>query len=611
MNSTSTMMNSTDRLIDTLRREVRDPVTLRELEARLGRSPGGRDALEECLQSLVASGEAIRLDERHYAAPGTDIRLTLEKHDIPDDHDPSAIAAAKRLGKAVRKSDLKGRTDFRTLPTVTIDGETARDFDDAITLEPLSGGRVRLGVHIADVAHYVVEGSALDRDARDRATSVYFPDRAVHMLPPPLATGLCSLRPGVDRLVQSCLMDVDRRGKVVRYEMHDGVIRSDERMTYADVDAILSDPAAPQRRRYRKLIPFFEQLAELTARLTKRRRARGALDIDVPVATFQRDDEGRVAAIVADQRTTANRIIEECMLLANETVASHLERMRMPALYRVHEPPDPEKVERLDVFARSLGQSLGAPPDQVTPAHFQRLLDRMRGEPAERAVGLLTLRTMQRARYDATNLGHFGLASGSYTHFTSPIRRYPDLLVHRALRESRAGGLTATERSERLAALAELAKQTSELERRAEEAEREVVRWQQSRFMADKVGDTFVGYVIGVTSFGLFVELVDPFVDGMVHISTMADDYYRFDENRHLWRGEASGRVYRLGDRVEVQLVRVDRDRRQSELALTEILESVSRRRDGRTPRPRRRRLDRPPADRRPRTRRRPGVGRR
>lgn len=604
-------MISTERLLDTLRAGIPEPVTPAELEARLGLPPRGRDALEESLRTLVARGALIRLDEKRYALPGTDVRITLEKHGIPDDHDPAAVEEAKRLGKAVRKSDLKDRTDFRALPTVTIDGETARDFDDAITLEPLSRGRVRLGVHIADVAHYVAEGSALDRDARARGTSVYFPDRAVHMLPPPLATGLCSLRPGVDRLAQSCLMELDRRGKVVRYEMHDGVIRSDERMTYTDVDAILSEPGSPQRRKYRKLIPFFEQLAKLTGVLTKRRRARGAIDMDVPVATFQRDDEGRVAGIVADQRTTANRIIEECMLLANETVAAHLERTRMPSLYRVHEPPDPEKVERLDTFARSLGHSLGAPSDQVTPAHFQRLLDRMRGQPAERAVGLLTLRTMQRARYDAGNLGHFGLASGSYTHFTSPIRRYPDLVVHRALRASRAGGLTAKERRERLAELRELAKQTSELERRAEEAEREVVRWQQSRFMADKVGDTFAGYVIGVTGFGLFVELVEPFVDGMVHISTMADDYYRFDEAHHLWRGEGSGRVYRLGDRVEVQLVRVDRDRRQSELALTEILESVSRRRDGRAPRPRRRRIDRPPTERRARTRRRPDVGRR
>ncbi len=602
-------MISADRLLDRFRERIREPVTLRDLQLQLALPSRGRDALSQCLDTLVARGALIRLDEEHYALPGADVRITIEKHGIPDDHDPAAIAEAGRLGTTVGKFDLDGRIDFRTLPTVTIDGESARDFDDAITLERLSRGRVRLGVHIADVAHYVVAGSALDHDARTRGTSVYFPDRAVHMLPEALATGLCSLKPGVERLVQSCLMEIDRRGKVLHYEIHDGVIQSDERMTYADVDAILSEPASPQRRQYRKLTRLFEQLAELTAVLTKRRRARGAIDIDVPVATFQRDDEGRVAAIVADQRTTANRIIEECMLIANETVAAHLERTRTPALYRVHESPDPEKVERLDTFARSLGCGLGAPPDQVTPAHFQKLLDRMRGEPAERAVGLLTLRTMQRARYDATNLGHFGLASSSYTHFTSPIRRYPDLLVHRALRASRAGRLTVKERRERLATLPELAKQTSELERRAEDAEREVARWQRSRFMADKVGETFNGYVIGVTGFGLFVELVEPFVDGMVHISSMADDYYVFDEDHHLWRGEANGKVYRLGDRVEVQLVRVDRDRRQLELALTDIVEAAARRRDGRPPR--RRRIDRPPTDRRPRTRGRSNLQRR
>ena len=603
-------MLSPDQLLEAFREQIRKPVTLLELKARLALPSHRREVLEQSLDTLLARGALIRLDEARYGLPGADVLITLEKHEIPDEHAPSAIAEAKRMGRTVKAQDLQGRTDFRALPTVTIDGETARDFDDAITLEPLSRGRARLGVHIADVAHYVAEGSALDHDARSRGTSVYFPDRAVHMLPNALATGLCSLKPKVERLVQSCLMVIDGRGKVVGCEIHDGVIQSDERMTYTDVDAVLSDPASPQRRKYRKLVPLFEHLAAVAALLTKRRRARGAIDMDVPVATFQRDDEGRVAAIVADQRTTANRIIEECMLIANETVATHLERTRMPTLYRVHEQPDPEKVERLDTFARSLGHSLGAPPDQVTPAHFQKLLDRMHGELAERAVGLLTLRTMQRARYESTNLGHFGLASSAYTHFTSPIRRYPDLLVHRALRASRAGKLTAEDRRVRLAALPELAKQTSELERRAEEAEREVVRWQKTRFMADKVGDAFVGYVIGVTGFGLFVELVDPFVDGMVHISSMADDYYRFDEDHHLWRGEATGKVYRLGDRVEVQLVRVDRDRRQLDLALTDILESVARRRDGRTPRARRRRVDRPPTDRR-RTSRGPRAQRR
>lgn len=595
-------MLTADQVLDALKR-VKKPFTLPDLEVRLEWPVHRRDALEERLETLIGRGALIRLDEDRYARPGEDVRITLEKYGIPDEPDPNAVHEAKQLGASVKKEDLRGRTDFRKLPTVTIDGETARDFDDAITLEPRSKGRVRLGVHIADVAHYVAEGSALDRDARARGTSVYFPHRAVHMFPPQLATGLCSLKPRVDRLVQSCLMEIDGRGKLLDYEIQDGVIRSNGRMTYAEVDAILADREAPQRRAYRALVPLVERMAELAATLTRRRRARGAIDVDVPVASFQQDDEGRVEAIVADQRTTAHRIIEEFMLIANETVATHLERTRMPALYRVHEPPDPEKVDRVDMFVHSLGYSLGAPSDQVTPAHFQKLLDRVRGEPAERAVALLMLRAMQRARYEASNLGHYGLASAAYTHFTSPIRRYPDLVVHRALRVSRAGRLTATERRERRAELPELGKQASDLERRAEEAEREVVRWRMVQFMADKVGDPFTGYVIGVTGFGLFVELVEQFVEGMVHISTMADDYYVFHEDHHLWRGENTGKVYRLGDRVDVQLVRVDRDRRQLDLALLDILESVGRRRDGRMPRrrrPRYQRVDRPSTVRRP-----------
>ena len=595
-------MLTADQVLDALKR-VKKPFTLPDLEVRLEWPVHRRDALEERLETLIGRGALIRLDEDRYARPGEDVRITLEKYGIPDEPDPNAVHEAKQLGASVKKEDLRGRTDFRKLPTVTIDGETARDFDDAITLEPRSKGRVRLGVHIADVAHYVAEGSALDRDARARGTSVYFPHRAVHMFPPQLATGLCSLKPRVDRLVQSCLMEIDGRGKLLDYEIQDGVIRSNGRMTYAEVDAMLADREAPQRRAYRALVPLVERMAELAATLTRRRRARGAIDVDVPVASFQQDDEGRVEAIVADQRTTAHRIIEEFMLIANETVATHLERTRMPALYRVHEPPDPEKVDRVDMFVHSLGYSLGAPSDQVTPAHFQKLLDRVRGEPAERAVALLMLRAMQRARYEASNLGHYGLASAAYTHFTSPIRRYPDLVVHRALRVSRAGRLTATERRERRAELPELGKQASDLERRAEEAEREVVRWRMVQFMADKVGDPFTGYVIGVTGFGLFVELVEQFVEGMVHISTMADDYYVFHEDHHLWRGENTGKVYRLGDRVDVQLVRVDRDRRQLDLALLDILESVGRRRDGRMPRrrrPRYQRVDRPSTVRRP-----------
>jgi len=533
--------------------------------------------------------------------PGVDTELVIRKFGIPDDHRDAAIAEARKLGSLVRPRDIKGRHDFRACQTVTIDGETARDFDDAITLEKLPNGRFWLGVHIADVSHYVPEGSALDAAAYERGTSVYFPDRAVHMFPEELSTGLCSLNPDVDRLVQSCLMEIDARGTVCRYEIHDGVIHSDARMTYTDVNAILVDRDPDTRARYVSLVPMFELMGELFEALNARRRRRGSIDFDLPAAEFLMDDEGRVEAIVAVERNQAHRIIEECMLIANETVASHLEEEGTPSLFRVHESPDPLKVEEFEDFTTSLGYSLGAPSEGVAPRHFQRMLQRLRGKPEERPVAFLMLRTMKQARYDIQNRGHFGLAVPSYTHFTSPIRRYPDLVVHRALRETRPGVRSVSARAARSEALLEVASHTSEVERRAEDAEREVVQWKKVRFMADKVGDEFTGYVTGVTAFGLFVELVEHFVEGLVHISSMADDYYTFFERQHELRGEKSRKVYRLGDVAEVQLVRVDREHRKLDLALVEVLERV-RCHEAR-PRPRKS-AGRPKQERRPRGRR-------
>ena len=521
--------------------------------------------------------------------PGVDVRLILRKYSIPDAHEPEAIKEARRLGSEVRQRDRRGRTDFRRQTTVTIDGETARDFDDAITLERLTNGHFWLGVHIADVSHYVAEGSALDRAAYDRATSVYFPDRAVHMFPAELSTGLCSLNPQVDRLVQSCLMEIDEQGAVVRYEIHDGVVHSDARMTYTEVDSILSQDGAVARVTYGAFVPLFELMAELFLVLQGRRQRRGSIDFDLPAARFQLDDKGKVEAILPGARTTAHRLIEEFMLVANETVAVELGRCDVPSLYRVHEPPDPLKVEEFEAFASSLGYNLSAPVNALTPGCFQRLLERVRGEPEERPVAALMLRTMQQARYDPANQGHFGLAASAYTHFTSPIRRYPDLVVHRSLRAAQQGTVSPARRRDWLEELPETARHTSDRERRAEEAERELVQWKKVRFMADKVGDEFSGYVTGVTAFGLFVELVEQFVEGLVHISSMADDYYRFDESQHLLQGENSGKIYRLGDLVCVQLVRVDRDHRQLELGLTEVLESVRLGEGGRVAHSRRR----------------------
>jgi ribonuclease R len=508
-------------------------------------------------------------------APGVDTEIIIRKHGIPDEHSEEAITEAIRLGSAVRERDLRGRTDFRHLQTVTIDGEHARDFDDAITIEKLANGHYWLGVHIADVSHYVEEGSALDREAYERGTSVYFPERAVHMFPSELSTGLCSLNPHVDRLVQTCFMEVTRRGEVVRSEFHDGVINSDERMTYTAVNAILTDRDPELLERYAQLVPMFELMKELFEILNSARHRRGSIDFDLNETEIIMDSGGMVEAIVALERNVAHRLIEEFMLLANETVASYLDASEAPALYRIHEEPDLLKVAKFEEFIATFDLSLGAQLSALRPRHFQKLIEKISGKPEEKPIAFLMLRTMQKARYSPQNSGHFGLAAPSYTHFTSPIRRYPDLVVHRALRSARHQLLNEEQKEAASEDLPEVARHTSEMERRADDAERELLQWKKVRFMADKVGDEFEGFVTGVAAFGLFVELVEHYVEGLVHISTMADDYYRFVETAHMLRGENTQKSYRLGDKVGVRVLRVNMDARQIDLGLVDILERV------------------------------------
>jgi ribonuclease R len=542
-----------------------------------GAEPGQMVTVEVTRWPTPTRGPAGRIVEvlGSIDDPGVDTEIILRKYGIPDAHSEEAVQEARRLGGAVREKDIAGRTDFRDRTVVTIDGEHARDFDDAISIERLKNGHYWLGVHIADVAHYVHDGGALDTEAYERGTSVYFPERAVHMFPEELATGLCSLRPHVDRLVQSCLMEVTPHGDVVRYEMHDGVIRSDARMTYTAVNAILTDRDPETMRQHHELVPMFELMRELFEILNARRTRRGSVDFDLPEAEVVLNEDGFIENIIASERNVAHRLIEEFMLLANETVAHHLESKGMPALYRIHEPPDPLKVLQFEEFVGAFGFSLAAPETGVKPMHFQTLVNRIRGNPAERPIAFLMLRTMQKARYDAVNVGHFGLAAPSYTHFTSPIRRYPDLVVHRLLRELRQTRVADDRKAELDEDLPEVGRHTSERERRAADAERELLQWKKVRFMADKVGDIFDGYITGVAPFGLFVELIDHYVEGMVHVSTMADDYYRFREQQHVLFGENTKKTYRLGDRVTVQIVRVDMERRQIDLGLEDVLEKV------------------------------------
>lgn len=542
-----------------------------------GASPGEMVSLELTRWPTSTRGAIGRVAEvlGDIDAPGVDIEVIIRKHGIPDAHSAEAVREAVGLGGVVSERDLRGRTDFRPLLTVTIDGEHARDFDDAITIEKLPNGHYWLGVHIADVSHYVRESSALDREAYERGTSVYFPERAVHMFPSELATGLCSLNPRVDRLVQSCFMEVDRRGEVVRSEFHDGVINSNERMTYTDVNKILTDRDPALLERYAPLVPTFELMRDLFHVLNDARRRRGSIDFDLNEAEIIMDAGGMIEAIIALQRNVAHRLIEEFMLLANETVATYLESQSAPALYRIHEEPDVLKVAKFEEFISGFGISLGAPLTALRPRHFQKVLERVHDKPEERPIAFLMLRTMQKARYAPENAGHFGLAAASYTHFTSPIRRYPDLVVHRALRAARHGLLSEEQREEWAEDLPEVARHTSERERRADDAERELLQWKKVKFMADKVGDEFEGYVTGVAAFGLFVELIEHYVEGLVHVSTMADDYYRFVESAHMLRGENTQKVYRLGDKVRVQVTRVNMDDRRIDLGLVGILERV------------------------------------
>jgi ribonuclease R len=506
--------------------------------------------------------------------PGVDLKVVMAKYSLPDAFPAEVETEAARVPKEVRPEDIEGRTDFRSWQTVTVDPDTARDHDDAISLDRLPNGHWRLAVHIADVAHYVRPGSPIDQEAYLRGTSVYFPDRVVPMLPHALSSSICSLVENQDRLTQSVVMDLDAAGHVRKAEYHDGVIRSAARMTYQQVQKSV-DGDAELRGRFAPLVPLFERMDALAKLMRRLRYERGSLDFDLPETKLVLDEAGAMTGVVAAERLDSMRVIEEFMLAANEAVATELTRTGTPSLFRIHEPPDPERVEEFAELIASFGYRMPGNPDDFRPQDFQAVLRQVAGKPEEKLVSYLLLRTMKLARYHEENLGHFGLATDTYCHFTSPIRRYPDLVVHRSLRALRhrrpadaTKGLPA--------ALLEMGKHLSDMERRATDAERELIEWKKVRFMADKAGEVYTGYVTGVQAFGLFVELEEIYVQGLVHVSSMTDDYYHFDEKRHALRGENTGKVYRLGDRVEVQVARVDLERRQIEFALVDVLESAA-----------------------------------
>jgi len=569
---------------------------------------------------------------------GVDVEMMIRKHQLPRIFPENVLAEARAVAH-LELSELEQRQDFRHLPIVTIDGETAKDFDDAVLVTDRADGGYQLQVHIADVAEYVRAGTDLDLEARLRGTSVYFPDRAIPMLPQELSTGICSLRPGEDRLVLSCLIELDAAGRIESYQIVEGVIRSAERMTYTDVHKILEGDQEA-RSRYAALVPDFERMRKLAGLMNNQRSDRGSIDFDLPEPVIEFDEHGQMRGVTKSERTWANRLIEEFMLAANECVATWLEDLGVPSIYRIHEKPEARRVVQFEELAAAFGYSLGlgalpvkriqtrgdrrdaqrsgrtarthevAEDIPVTPRMYQKLAAKIEGKPEERILSYLMLRSLRQARYSEINEGHFALAAPSYTHFTSPIRRYPDLIVHRItkalLREGVRGegvvaegrhsspwthpheGLTGVRITQRVplvprlrgpgnieppipeAELAAIAEETSLTERRAAEAERELIEWKKVRFMQDRIGEEFAALVLNPAKYGLFVELTDLFVEGLVPIDTLRDDRYTWRENTHEIIGERWGRRFRAGDRVQVILDRILAQERRLQFSLVE-----------------------------------------
>ena len=500
-------------------------------------------------------------------SPGIDSELIIEQYELPTQFSTAALQEADEIPQQVSPVMRKSRKDLRDLPTVTIDGEKARDFDDAISIERIKGG-YRLWVHIADVAQYVKEKTLLDEEAYLRGTSVYLPDRVIPMLPMQLSNGICSLNPNVDRLTLTCEMDIAASGDILRYDIYESIINSNERMTYTAVREILVDRDPAQRKRYSALLAEFELMEELMNVLRMKRSKRGSIDFDLPEPEIVLDLQGRMTEIIRAERNMAHQIIEEFMLAANETVARHIENKKAPFIYRIHEEPDEEKLTDLVEFLATLGISLPT-VKKVKPLHLQKALAKAKGSPEETLINTVLLRTMKQARYSHENVGHFGLAAETYTHFTSPIRRYPDLIVHRVLKADMRGKLKDEVYVEKLAAaLPESAIHCSQRERKAMEAERDVITMLKLRFMEDKVGEVFDGIITGVVQFGFFVQLRDLFVEGLVHVSTLTDDYYHYMEKLHCLRGERRKCAYRIGDAVRVRVDRVDTARKRIDFSL-------------------------------------------
>lgn len=506
----------------------------------------------------------------HINDPGTDIMSIVKGYNLPVEFSQKIMNQVENVSNEVREQDYADRLDLRNWQTVTIDGEDAKDLDDAITLTK-EVDSYRLGVHIADVTNYVQEKSALDAEALKRGTSVYLVDRVIPMLPHKLSNGICSLNAGVDRLALSCIMTIDKKGNVTDHKIAETVIKVDRRMSYTSVKKILVEQDESEMEEHKELIPMFQEMEELAKILRKKRRKRGSIDFDFPESKILLDEKGKPIEIKSYDRNVATKIIEEFMLIANETVAQDYFWQELPFVYRTHENPDPEKIQKLGLLINNFGYGIKMTKDEIHPKELQKLLERIDGTPEEALISRLTLRSMKQAKYSTASSGHFGLAASYYCHFTSPIRRYPDLQIHRIIKENLRGRLNEKRISHYEKILSEVANLSSEMERRADEAERETDKLKKVEYMEEHIGEIFEGVISSITGWGLYVELPNT-VEGLVHITAMDDDYYFYNEETYEMVGEHTSKVYQLGEKVRVEVIGADKILRTIDFKIVEEL---------------------------------------
>lgn len=493
----------------------------------------------------------------HINDPGVDIRSIVKAFGFTEVFPNEVMDEVEAIPSEVSSADWAGRMDIRDLQMVTIDGEDAKDLDDAITLRK-EGDIYKLGVHIADVTNYVKEGSPLDKEALSRGTSVYLVDRVIPMLPHALSNGICSLNAGVDRLALSCFMDIDTKGTVISHKIAETVVNVSRRMSYTSVKKILEDKDPDEMKEYEELVPMFELMEELAQILREKRRKRGSIDFDFPESKIILDENGKAVDVKPYDRNTATKIIEDFMLIANETIAEDYFWQELPFVYRSHENPDPEKIMKLGIFINNFGYSIKIGQEEIHPKELQKLIEKIEGTPEESLISRLTLRSMKQAKYTVTGDGHFGLAAKYYCHFTSPIRRYPDLQIHRIIKENLRGGINEKRTKHYDKILPDVAMRSSMMERKADEAEREVDKMKKAEYMSQYIGHTFEGVISGMNTWGMYVELPNT-VEGMIHVTSLHDDYYFYDEERYVMVGERTNKTYKLGEKIEVKVTGVDK----------------------------------------------------